>query len=106
MGEIDADDAGFSGARESESEITGSAAEIEDQSIGPIENGMQKSGGAGAPEPVELQRQKMVGQVVARRDLLNHFGDFFRSVALGNSPLGPCSLARCGGLSHGALAKA
>jgi hypothetical protein len=40
MGEIHADDASFSGTRESESKIAGSAAEIEDKCIGPIENGL------------------------------------------------------------------
>src|ERR1700682_5002327 len=103
MGEIGADDAGFSSARESESEVTGSAAEIEDKSIGPIENGMQMSGGAGAPEPVELQGQEMVEQIVARRDLREHFADLFRSVAFGNGALWARSLDGRGGLSHGAL---
>jgi hypothetical protein len=41
MGEIRADDARFSDTRESEREITGSAAEIEDKSIGPSENGIE-----------------------------------------------------------------
>ncbi len=54
MGEIRADDARFSGTRESESEIAGSTAEIEDKSIGPVEDGLQKPGRACAPEPVEL----------------------------------------------------
>src|ERR1700687_6522428 len=100
MGEIGADDAGFSSARESESEVTGSAAEIEDKSIGPMENGMQKSGGAGAPEPVELQRQEMVEQIVARGDLREHFADFIRSVGFGNGAFGARSLDRRWRLSH------
>jgi len=55
MGEIHADDASFSGTRESEGEIAGSAAEIEDESVGPIENGLQTAGGAGTPKAIELQ---------------------------------------------------
>jgi hypothetical protein len=55
MGEIRADDASFAGTRESESEIAGSAAEIEDESIGPIENGLQTPGGSGTPKAIELQ---------------------------------------------------
>ena len=55
MGEIRADDASFSGTRESESEIAGSTAEIEDKSIGPVENGLQTPGGAGTPKAIELQ---------------------------------------------------
>ena len=106
MGEIGADDAGFSGARESESEVTGSAAEIKDKSIGPIENGMQKSGGARAPEPIELQRQEMVEQIVARGDLRKHFANFAGSIGVGDSAIGTGSLDRCGGFNHGAFVKA
>ena len=106
MGEIRADDAGLSGSRESESEIAGSAAEIEDERIGPVENGLQTPGGAGTPEAIELQRQEMVEQIVARGDLRKHFADFVRSVRLANGAFGPGSIGRCGSLSHGALAKA
>jgi len=55
MVEIRADDASFSGTRESESEIAGSTAEIEDESFRAIEDGLQAPGGAGTPEAVELQ---------------------------------------------------
>ena len=105
MGKIRADDARFASARESESEVTGSAAEIEDKGIGPVENGIQKSGGAGPPEPIELQGQQMVEQIVARCDLREHFADPFRSVRLGDGTFGPGSLDLSGGLSHDALAK-
>src|SRR2546430_10143271 len=44
-------------------------------------------------------------QIVARGDLRKHLADFFRSVRLGNGAFRPGSLDRCGGLSHGALAK-
>src|SRR5258708_24894539 len=60
MCEIGTDDAGFSGTRESESEITGSAAEIENKNAGAVEDGLQTSSGAGAPEAIELQRKEMV----------------------------------------------
>src|SRR6267154_858438 len=56
---------------------------------------------AGAPEAVELKRQKMIEQVVARRNLREHFSHFFRSIAFGNCAFGACSLSRRGGLSHG-----
>ena len=36
MGKIRADDASFGSTREGESEVTGSAAEIEDKGIGPV----------------------------------------------------------------------
>src|SRR5260370_28185970 len=55
MGEIRADDASFSRTRERESEITSFTAAIEAKSIGPIENGMRKSGEAGTPQERELQ---------------------------------------------------
>src|SRR5260370_18272102 len=55
MGEIRADDASFSRTRERESEITSFTAAIEAKSIGPVENGMQKSGGACTPQAGELQ---------------------------------------------------
>ncbi len=42
MGEIRADDARFSATRESESEIAGSAAEIEYERIGAVEDGLDK----------------------------------------------------------------
>ncbi len=68
MGEICADDASFSGTRESKSEITGSAAEIEDKSIGAAENGMQKSGGACAPKPsAKADRAAVTGDDSADR---------------------------------------
>jgi len=60
MYEIRADDARFSSTRECEREIAGSATEIEDESVGPVEDGLQTPGGASAPEAVELQRQEMV----------------------------------------------
>src|SRR6266403_1612161 len=60
----------------------------------------------GAPEAVELKRQKMIEQVVARRNLREHFPHFFGSIGFGNGALGPSSLDRRGGLSHGGLVNA
>ena len=100
MDEIRADDASFSGTRESKAKVAGSTAEIEDQGIGPIEDGLQTRSGARSPEPIELQRQEMVEQIVARGDLRKHLADFFCSVRLGDGALGPGSLDRCGDLSH------
>src|SRR5713101_9948346 len=106
MGKIRANDAGFSGTRKSEGEITGSTAEIENQRIGAVEDGLQTPCGARAPETIELQRQEMIEQIVSRRDLGEHLAAFFRSVGFGNRALGARSVDRRGGLSHGALAKA
>ena len=55
MGEVGTDNACFSGAGESKSEVACSTAQIKDESIGPCEYGPQALGGAGAPEAIELQ---------------------------------------------------
>src|SRR5260370_33198470 len=55
MGEIRTDDSGFPGRRESESEIAGSAAEIQDKAIGTVEDEFQSPRSARAPEPIQLQ---------------------------------------------------
>jgi hypothetical protein len=104
MGEIRANDAAFSGPHERESKIASSAAEIEAQSTGPVEDTLHAPGSARAPQAIELQRQQVVEQIVPRGDLRKHGADFIRSVGLGNSALGTGSLDRCGGLSHGAFA--
>jgi hypothetical protein len=106
MGEIRPDDLGFSRMCESESEIAGSAAEIEDEGVGPLENGPQTLRGAGAPEAIELQGKKMVEQIVARGDLRKHFANFAGSIGFCGRPFGASSLHRRGGLNHGFLAKA
>src|SRR6266571_7847368 len=106
MGEIRADDADPSGARESESEVTGSTAEIEGESIGAAEDGLQMPGGACAPKAIELQRQKMIEQIVSRSDLRKHFADFVRGIGFGNRTFGARALNWCGRLRHGGLAKA
>lgn len=55
MGEIRADDTGLSGTRESKSEITSPAAEIEDHSVVVLENRTKVARGAPAPKAIELQ---------------------------------------------------
>src|SRR5258708_28634854 len=62
MNEICADDAGFSGAREGESQIARTTAEIEDQSVRSSEDGPQETGDAGAPEAVGPPRQQIGAQ--------------------------------------------
>jgi hypothetical protein len=55
MGKVRADDPSIPGTRESETEISGSAAKIEDKCIRLVENTPQAPGGACAPKPVQLQ---------------------------------------------------
>jgi hypothetical protein len=105
MGEIRTDDSGFPGMRESQSEIAGSAAEIEDEGLGPFENGPQTLRGAGAPKAIELQGKKMAEQIVARGNLRKHFADSIRSIGFGNRAFGASPLDGRGEISHGALAK-
>ncbi len=106
MGEIHADNPRFPGTRERESKITCSATEIKGKRIGPIKDGLQMPRRAGAPQAIELQRQEMIEQIVARGDLCEHFADFFRNVRFRDGALGPGSLDRCGSLSHDAFAQA
>jgi hypothetical protein len=101
MSEIGADDAGLACASERKSEVTCSAAEIQDESAGTIENGAETLCGACAPETVELQREKMIEQIVARGDTGEHLADFFGGVCFGDSAFRTSSLHGCGGFSHG-----
>ena len=102
---VRSDDTGFPGTSKGNRQIASSAAKIEDESFRAIKNGPQKPGGARAPKPIELQRKKMIEQIVARCNLREHFADFARSVSFGNGALGHCSLDRCGNFSHGALVR-
>src|SRR5258708_22912435 len=61
---------------------------------------------AGAPEAVEFKRQKMIEQVVARRNFCKHLARFLGSIGFGNCTLRASSLNRRGGLSHGGLVNA
>jgi hypothetical protein len=106
MGEIRPDDSGFSSMGQSESKITCSTTEIENEGIGVAKDGSQKFCGAGTPKAIELQRKKVVEQIVARGDLREHFTDFVGSIGFSGRTFGARSLHRCGSLSHGFLAKA
>src|SRR5712692_6401010 len=89
-------------------QIASSTTKIEYASLPVEKNRPKKPCSAGAPEAIELQRQEMVQQVVAWRNLCKHLPHFFRSIGFGNGALRARSFHRRGGLSlrHGALAKA
>src|SRR2546422_11073623 len=87
-------------------QVASSTAKIEYTSLPVEKNRAKKLCSAGAPEAIELQRQEMVQQVVARRNLCEHLAHFFGSIGFGDRTLGAGSLDRCGGLSHGGLVNA
>ena len=106
MGKVRPDDSSFPGMRESESEIAGSAAEIQDKGIGTVEDEFQSPRCARAPEAIELQRKKMIEQIVARGDLREHFANFAGSIGFADGAFWASSLDGRGDVSHGALSKA
>jgi hypothetical protein len=106
VGEIRPDNSGFSSMCESKSKIPGSAAEIENEGIGTVENGFQSPRSARAPEPIELQRKNMIEQIVARGDLREHLANFIGSIGFCDGTFGASPLDGRGDVSHGALAKA
>src|SRR6266852_1301249 len=87
-------------------QVARSTTKIEYLSLPVEKDWSKKLCSAGAPEAVELKRQKMIEQVVARRNLREHFPYFFGSIGFGNGAFGACSLSRRGGLSHGGLVNA
>ena len=84
---VEAHDARFGRFAEGESEIARAAAKIEDQSVGALQYWAENAGRSFAPEAIELAREQMVEEVVARRDLRKHFADFARSVRFGRGAL-------------------
>lgn len=88
MRKIRADDAGLTGAGEIESEVAGAAAEIEDEGVGSLEDGEEDARRSPAPEAIDLEREEMIEEVVARSDLAEHFADFVRGVGFGVGAFG------------------
>src|SRR5712692_1291345 len=86
-------------------QVSRSTTKIEYASLPVEKNPPKQLCSAGAPEAIELQRQEMVQQVVAWRNLSKHLPHFFGSIGFGNGAFRARSLDRRGGLSHGALAK-
>src|SRR5580704_3758679 len=80
MGEIRAIDARLPFPGEGERQVACAAAEIEHCGSGVLKSGVELARDSLAPEAIELQREKMIEQVVARRDLREHFADFARGV--------------------------
>jgi hypothetical protein len=93
MSEIGAQDAGWGVASEREGEVASATAEVEDESVGPIEDGAKAASDACAPESVELHGEDVVEQVVARGDLREHFADFAAGLGFVRGALG----SRAGG---------
>lgn len=80
MRKIRAENAGLPFPRERKRQVTRAAAEIEHVGAGPLENRAKEAGGAFAPKAIELKREEMIQQIVARSDFREHFADFARGV--------------------------
>src|SRR6266704_2413068 len=91
MSEINTKDVGLSGVTKGESKVASSAAKVQNHGIGALKDRPEKFGCAGAPETIQFEGQKMIEQVVVRRDLREHLADFLRGVRFSNSALGPGS---------------
>jgi hypothetical protein len=88
MSEIGAQDAGLGVASEREGEVASATAEVEDESVGPIEDGAKAASDACAPESVQLHGEDVVEQIVARGDLREHFADFAAGLGFARGALG------------------
>src|ERR1700716_3523675 len=69
---------GASAPTQSESHVSGAAAKIQHASIGTPQNGIELARGAPPPQPVNVERENVIQQVVARRDRRKHFPDGLR----------------------------
>ena len=100
MSEVGAENASFSNAGKGKREIARSAAKIQNQGIAALKDGTKALGCARAPEAIQFERQKMIQQIVARRDLREHFTDLCGSVRLAHSAIGPGPLQRGRDFAH------
>src|SRR5271155_5920391 len=99
MGEIRAVDAGLPFPGEGEGQVACAAAEIEDFGFGACKNGPQMTGNSFAPEAIELEREEMVQEVIARGDLREHFADFARGVGFVCGTFGLSAFGGDGGVT-------
>ena len=80
MRKIRAEDAGLPFPSEGKGQVTSAAAQIEHIGAGPLKNRAKEAGRAFAPQAIELKREEMIQQIIARRDFREHFADFARGV--------------------------
>src|SRR5712692_8106409 len=73
-------------------QIASSTTKIEHKRFAVKKNRPQMLCSEGAPEAIELQRQEMVQQVVARRNLRKHLPHSLGSIGFGNGDLSARSL--------------
>ena len=108
MGKIGAHDGCRAHARESEGEIAGATAEIQDHRIAVLEYGPETARNALAPKTIEVERQEMIEQVITGGDLCEHFANFSRGVPFGVGTFGLRALYRYGrgDVSHGVFQRA
>src|SRR5882762_2581901 len=87
-------------------QVARSTTKIEYLSLPVEKDRSKKLCSAGAPEAVEITRQKMIGQIVARRNFGKHRSHFLGSIGFCNCALRARSFSRRGGRSHGGLVNA
>src|SRR5439155_1621252 len=97
---IRAEDAGFAGVSESQSEIAGSATQIQNHSIGAFKDRSKALRSPSAPQPIQLERQQMVQQIVTRRDLREHVAYFSLCDRIARGALRTISLYLISGSTH------
>src|SRR6266850_5874740 len=101
VSKIRPDDSGTSGAGKGKGEISRAAAEIQNERIGPAENGAETFCCARAPKAIELQREEMIQQVITRSDAREHLAHFRGGVRFVGGTFGTSSLHRRGKFRHG-----
>src|SRR5205807_3476313 len=69
-------------------------------SIGAFKDRSKALRSPSAPQPIQLERQQMVQQIVTRRDLREHVAYFSRSVRLARGALRTSALYRRAGSTH------
>src|ERR1700737_3283480 len=100
MGKVHADDLRPVTAINCDGEVSRSAAEVEDANFSLGEDAPKPLRRARAPEPVELQRQQMIQQVIPRRNLREHLAHLARGFRFRLRAFRSRALAGSGNFSH------
>jgi hypothetical protein len=81
MGEVGAEDSRATRAAQGSSEVTRAATQVEGAGVFFREDAAKTTGHAAPPEAVHVEGEKMVQEIVARRDSRKHFADVLRRLA-------------------------
>jgi hypothetical protein len=66
---------GARSAAQGERHVSGAAAKIEHASVGTLQNGVEFTRRAPPPQPIDVERENVIEQVVTRRNRSKHFPD-------------------------------